>query len=296
MFTTPNDLIKSRIRELQEPENLYEGVKLPRHFALPDNILLFYHDFAAAAPVAHCRYTLVFPLASMRYYVDQQKFDIKEGDVLLIPPYSRRFMDLKSSGYQRFFITFELPEAQSYLPPSCLNRLSGATTDDLKKIFDLFPDGNPAELSLALWHFLTHLSPETHAVADSPISSSIAAAIAYINDNLHLSLQNSSIAAKVNMSVSNLVRRFRRETGMTLHEYIAGQRLELGRYHLLKTRMRTEEIARCCGFLSGASFSHFFTARTGLSPLAYRKKVQETEKSPIKSASERKIPLEKNNS
>ena len=65
MYSKSTELIKSRICELEEPENLYEGVRLPPSFALPDNILLFYHDFCAPAPTAHRRYTLVFPLASM---------------------------------------------------------------------------------------------------------------------------------------------------------------------------------------------------------------------------------------
>ncbi len=265
------DVIKSRICELQEPENLYDGLRLPEFFALPDNILLFYHDFCAPAPVAHHRYTLVFPLAPMHYYVNEEEFDLDEGDLLFIPPCARRFLAPQSAGYQRFFITFELPCEQSYLPRTFFNRLSGETVRIMDEIFDLYSGKDPAGLALALYRFLTRLSPGQLPRIKPRMSKEIAAAAAFINDNLHLPLENRAIAAKVNMSPGNLARRFRKETGMALHEYISSQRLEFARCYLQKTCMSVEEIARCCGFLSGSSFSRFFTLRTGQSPLAYRK-------------------------
>ena len=271
MYSKSTELIKSRICELAEPENLYEGVRLPPSFALPDNILLFYHDFCAPAPTAHRRYTLVFPLASMHYVVDQQEFDITDGDLLLIPPFCRRFLASRSKGYQRFFITFELPEEQSYLPRACLNRLSDESAAYLEKIFDLYPGGDSRELALALYGFLTHLAPETRKSNGTRLSREIAGAVEFINENLNTPLENSTIAAKVNMSPGNLARRFRKEMGVSVHGYISDQRLEFARYYLQKTRMNVEEIALCCGFLSSSSFSHFFTDRTGCSPLNWRK-------------------------
>ena len=207
----------------------------------------------------------------MHYCIDQQEFDIAEGDLLFIPPYSRRFLGLRSSGYQRFFITFDLPAAQSYLPEVHLNRLTGEAPAYLKKLFDLFPGGPSEELSLALYGFLRSLSPGTAVSAASRMSREISSALEFINENLHAQLTNQYIASRVNMSASNLARRFRKETGLSLHKYIAKQRLEFACYYLQKTCMGTEEIARCCGFLSGSSFSHFFAAQTGVSPLAYRK-------------------------
>ena len=265
------EVIKSRISELQEPENLYEGLRLPEFFALPDNILLFYHDFCAPAPVAHHRYTLVFPLAPMHYYVNEQEFDLDEGDLLFIPPCARRFLAPQSAGYQRFFITFELPREQSYLPRSSFNRLSQENAQIMEEFFDLYSKKDPRGLSLSLYRFLTSLSPGPALHIKPRMSREIATAIAFINNNLHTPLENRSIAAKVNMSTGNLARRFRKETGMALHEYISGQRLEFARCYLQKTCMSVEEIARCCGFLSGSSFSRFFTLRTGSSPLSYRK-------------------------
>ena len=271
MHSECTEEIKKRIGELREPENLFEGLRLPDSFALPDNILLFYHDFCAPAPVAHHRYTMVFPLAPMHYIVNEQEFDLEEGDLLFIPPCARRFLAPQSSGYQRFFITFELHGAQSYLPATFLNRLPREGADHFKQLFDLYASGDAEKLSLALCRFLSELSPGTPVAAPKRMSSEITSALEFINANLHTPLQNRTIAARVNMSTGNLARRFRKETGMTLHDYISGQRLEFARYYLQKTCMSMEEIARCCGFLSGSSFSRFFTLRTKHSPLACRK-------------------------
>lgn len=270
MYNTGIGFLKDAAQRLREPENLYEGLKLPKGFGLPDDILLFYHDFCAHAPNAHCRYTLVFPFSEMLYYVDQQTYTIAPGDLLLIPPYTLRFLSPLSAGYQRLFITFQLKTPQSYLPQSILNHLSERSLEFLKNIFELYSQNNTPALALELYGFLTHLSPG--APGDSRrLSAPIARAAAFINENIHTALTCSAVAARVNMSVSNLNRRFRLEMGDSIHHYIKFQRLEFARHYLQKTLMPVDEIARLCGFLSSSSFIRFFTQANGISPLAYRK-------------------------
>lgn len=123
---------------LPEPANLYEGVSLPDDFELPDNLLLFFHDFCAAAPNAHHRYTLVFPFAEMRYYVDQLQYDLKPGQMLLLRPYQLRFLSPESAGYQRFFITFTLRKPQPYLPKTTVCELHEACYALLKQMLDFY--------------------------------------------------------------------------------------------------------------------------------------------------------------
>ena len=265
------ECLLSCVRDLPEPANLYEGVRLPENFALPDEILLFYHDYCAPAPNAHCRYTLVFPLAEMHYYADEREFDLAPGDVLLIRPFSLRFLSPDSAGYQRLFITFQLPAPQAYLPEKMRFRLTGETLPYLRTMRTNYPDGDPGKLALALFGFLTHLEPGGPARETRRTSRQVARAVEYINDHIHVPLENRAIAERVSMSPSNLSRRFRREMGISVHDYIGRQRLEFARYYLAKTLMPMDEIARRCGFLSNSSFSHFFKQRTGLSPLAFRK-------------------------
>ena len=274
------DFLKTCVRNLPEPEDLFQGMRLPENFELPDDILLFYHDFCAPAPNAHCRYTLVVPLASMHYFVDEEEYDLTEGDLLLIRPYARRFLSPQSAGYQRFFITFRLKEPQGYLPENCFNRLSPESSVFLKSIVNCYDAGDAGGLSLALYGFLTHLSPGLRGKAERGLSPAIARSVSFINEKFHRDLDVETLAARVNMSVSNFARKFRRETGGAVHACIAGLRLEFARYYLCRTRMSMDEIACRCGFQSASSFSHFFKSRTGSSSLGFRK---QREKMPAES-------------
>lgn len=272
MFAEGTELIRRRSRELAEPKSYYTGSRLPETFSLPDNILLFYHDFCARFPVSHSRYTLVFPLGRMHYCIDQQEFDIAEGELLIIPPHASRFLSPRSGSYRRFFITFELPEKQAYLPQGIVHRLSENSVKYLQILFDLFPDGDPVELSLALYGLLTTLASPCVSAAPKHLSREITDAAEFIHGKIHTPLTCGEIASRVNMSPGNFSRRFKKETGIPLYEYISLQRLESARYYLQKSDMTMEEIAVRCGFLSSSSFSHFFSRRTGESPQMYRKK------------------------
>ena len=84
--------LKMLAAELSEPANLFCGEKLPENLALPDNILLFHHDWAAASPNSHYRYTVVVPLGRMSYLIEQQRVEVDEGEILFIAPEQLRYL------------------------------------------------------------------------------------------------------------------------------------------------------------------------------------------------------------
>lgn len=271
---TVSDSLKARFRKVPEPENLYRGLRLPEGFELPDEILLFYHDFCAASPNAHSRYTVVFPLADMSYFVDKEKYSLHEGDILFIRPYSLRFLSPESSGYQRFFITFQLKKDQNYLPKKTLLRWTGPVGTLLRKMLGSYAEGKGTRLAAELYELLSVLTPAEDGRAENTpeMSMGIARALEFINENLHKPIDNRQIAKRAGMSVSNMARCFRNEIGMPVYKYILRQRLEFARYYLEKTGMPVDEIAAKCGFESPSGFCHFFKAKTGFPPLTYRKK------------------------
>ncbi len=264
----------AEISNLPEPANLYDGTKLPDNFDLPDNILLFYHDFCAPAPNAHNRYTLVFPFANMRYYVDQMQYDLRPGQMLLLHPHQLRFLSPESQGYQRFFITFTLKTEQDYVPQSVLCDMNESSFEYLHKIIACFSRNSVPELQIVLFYFLKSLAQNKAAKESRQMSMEMASAIRYINENLHKPICNTDIANELNMSESNLRRRFSAEIGQTIKSYIAKQRLDLACHYLRETLMRIEEIASLCGFASVFAFSHFFKNNTGVSPVKYRAKAR----------------------
>ncbi len=273
---TTLDVLKKRILALPYPENYYRGIRLPEDFELPNEILLFCHRHCAQtlSPTAHYRYTLIFPLGEMVYYVGPKKYSMREGDVLFIPPYSLRLMAPNSSVQQRFFITFQLQHEQSYTPTGDkLCSLNDAGKKILYRILEHYRSGSGIELAMALYEFLHMLIPDDegrNAADKSGLSREIAKALEFINDNLHHQLEIKQIASKIFMSTSNTAQRFRREVGMPIHQYILHQRLEFACYYLRETKMRLDEIAKQCSFESPSSFSHFFKSKTGKSPMAWR--------------------------
>ncbi len=263
-------LLYDRVSTLAEPANLYDGVKLADNFELPDNVLLFFHDYCASAPNSHYRYTLVFPFSQMRYYVDQMQYDLLPGQMLLLHPYQLRFLSPKSDAFQRFFITFTLKNPQSYVPESILCEMNNNSYQLLDNIIDAYLAGRIPELQIAIYNFLKSLSGNKPMSASRQMSREMAGAIRYINENLGRSICNHDIAQELNMSESNLRRRFAVEIGQTIKNYIARQRLDLACYYLQETMLRIEDIAYKCGFSSVFAFSHFFKKGTGFSPVKYR--------------------------
>ncbi len=266
------DVRKLRLwaEKLPEPENLYEGKALPQGFELPDEILLFYHDYCAAAPNAHQRYTLVFPFSEMHYFVEQNNYLLQPGQMLIIYPHQMRFLSPKSAGYERLFITFSLKSAQFYLPSPGVCQLDSTACRQLELIRDAGFDCGRAQLHLRLFEFLHHLAGNMPHQSEKRLSLQIARAIEYINGECGCALNLRTLAGKLHMSESNLRRRFKLETGLSVKNYIHRQRQEIARYYLQKTFAEVDDIAEKCGFQSASAFCHFFKMQTGFSPLQYR--------------------------
>jgi transcriptional regulator GlxA family with amidase domain len=79
------------------------------------------------------------------------------------------------------------------------------------------------------------------------------------------------LAALAAMSRRTFYREFRAETGTTPHRWLVAQQVVLGQRLLETTRLSVAEIARQCGFEDVSVFRRHFTARTGLSPVSYRR-------------------------
>jgi len=74
------------------------------------------------------------------------------------------------------------------------------------------------------------------------------------------------------MSERSFIRKFRKETGQTVGEYVATARLEAACRLLTETRLSLKEVSRKCGFGSVAALRRAFVARIGVQPRQYRDK------------------------
>ena len=83
-------------------------------------------------------------------------------------------------------------------------------------------------------------------------------------------MQNDQIAQALFLNVDYLNRIFKKETGMTLSEYISVKRIDRAKLLLLTTRMPVSEVAMSVGFQSFSYFSKIFKKRVGVEPSKFR--------------------------
>ncbi len=84
-------------------------------------------------------------------------------------------------------------------------------------------------------------------------------------------LTNEEIAAVFGYHPYHITRVVKKETGMSLRNYVIHYRLRVAKDLLLTTRHTVAEIAFRTGFCSSAYFSKTFKEHSGLSPKEYRK-------------------------
>lgn len=97
----------------------------------------------------------------------------------------------------------------------------------------------------------------------------------YINQNLikSASLSPQSIAKKLHISPSHLQHTFKKEMGITLHDYIFNQRMQLA-YKLLLQGHTPQYVANILNYEYYSTFYHNFVKRFHVSPNFYRDKSQ----------------------
>jgi len=65
-------------------------------------------------------------------------------------------------------------------------------------------------------------------------------------------------------------RKFKKETGMTPHQFLLSTRISAAKYNLSNTSMTISEIAYSCGFDDESAFCYCFRKREGVTPNEFR--------------------------
>ena len=91
----------------------------------------------------------------------------------------------------------------------------------------------------------------------------------YINDCLTQTIKVQDMAKLLGISRFHFSRLFKQTTGISPHQYVMQQRIELAK-QLLKQDLTIADIALECGFNSHSHLGKYFRAITGMTPKAYR--------------------------
>ena len=93
----------------------------------------------------------------------------------------------------------------------------------------------------------------------------------YIEDHLEQELSLEKIAKELSYSKFYIARAFKSETGMTLHKYIQGRRLDESARKLTETDQPIVEIAMEAGYGSQQAFTKAFGHAYSCTPQEYRR-------------------------
>lgn len=97
-------------------------------------------------------------------------------------------------------------------------------------------------------------------------------ACAYVMEHLNQEFTRQDIADHVHLSQNHLARLFRRETGMSISEFILQERMKRAFQLLTGTRLAVGDIALKCGYENYSYFLTLFRRVSGMTPSQYRAK------------------------
>lgn len=97
----------------------------------------------------------------------------------------------------------------------------------------------------------------------------------YIDKNFLDNISLSDIAAKCFVNKYYLSHLFTENFGMSVGQYVRSKKLELAQKQICETNLPISDIAGQCGFSDPAYFNRLFKKATGLTPLQYRKSLNQ---------------------
>jgi AraC-like DNA-binding protein len=101
-------------------------------------------------------------------------------------------------------------------------------------------------------------------------TSPIAPAVAYIKENIHLSLNLKTISEKACMSSTSFYRHFKRELGVSPLEFILNEKIRFAKKLLSNPSIHITEVSYATGFDDANYFIRLFKKHEGVTPKQYQ--------------------------
>lgn len=203
------------------------------------------------------------------YRIDGEPVQLLGGDVIVLPVGCRRYRakSVEPAAYTSFNFTLrdgELPLRGYY---------KGALTPVVSDLIRLYVSAEEPYKEEKRKHLLSAILYELVAYTERKAENENVLAIKrYIRERLSDEITLSDIAQAVHLHPAYCCGLFKKETGMTIVEYINTSRVELAKKLLRAADAPVGEVPALCGFTNYKYFAKVFKKNTGLSPSAYRKK------------------------
>jgi len=260
------DLAENILSKVRSQTNVTARIGISEEHRLPAELLKAYHEACAA---------LDQDGASISFFSDPepQKMQVSEAMAHLL----KAFRQGTNFSPVREFLALAMPKDHS---PAELQQSRALLTWGIEHIaLETVSGGiDPVQIKAAKSKAITSVlhapSPfgaceafrkfadlvsEQMSSAFSQREHKIVAAVRRLVDErgpAHITIQQ--LAEAVHLSCGHLSRVFRRNSGMTLEQYLIQQRVELAKRALLDPRLNVAEVAERCGFCNPAYFASVF--------------------------------------
>lgn len=104
-----------------------------------------------------------------------------------------------------------------------------------------------------------------------PQSEALLGVAEYVSNSLNENITISSISSFANIPERTLSRLFKKDTGMTIFQFIKLRRMQMALELMEDASLNINEIVYCIGYESTSTFSNLFKELIGTSPQKYRK-------------------------
>ena len=238
-----------------------------------------YHDFHKV---------VIFISGKAAYHIEGKAYQLNPWAILLVNrhaiprpeldpsvPYERFILLIQNDiPWQELLKCFQKANDRSYN----LVRLNSALQEKMKDIlFELENSAKSDEygreiltqsLFLQFMVYLNRIFLEKQYIFDKKsytFDSQIASILQYINHNLKEDLSVETLSARYYVSKYHLMRKFKQETGYTLHNYIVNKRLLMART-LISNGMPVTKAAQESGFAEYSTFSRAYRKQFKTNP------------------------------
>lgn len=222
---------------------------------------------------------------------------LKAGDVVLVPPRVKHFVDVKDNGkpYRRFvfWVSQEYVEqlVQQYKEYGYLMQNVAIekeyiysqniieSNETQSKVFRLLSEvssnrfGREAQIQVCICDLLLHLNRKIHekknSVSTTGNNNLYQNILMFVEEHLDEDLSLERMAKEYYVSKYHLLHVFKHHTGLSLHQYIMKKRLTLFRDAIL-TNVGITEAYQQIGFRDYTSVYRAFKKEYGMSPTEYR--------------------------
>ncbi len=143
-----------------------------------------------------------------------------------------------------------------------------------KKIYENINNSSMRLLALSDVFKLLHICTKSADGGLSVKKGTVSDIIEYINANLNNNITIDDISKHVHTSKYHICRKFKKETGLTINNYIKTTRIYVARQLLAYTEKTISHIAEESGFSDLSTFTKIFKKTVGLTPTAFRKKFE----------------------